>query len=73
MLSEATWLERPAGADHFHLTPTEAAGQASQAGVGRLILTHIWPTNDRRRMAEAAEAAFDGPVTVAHEGLRVTL
>jgi len=73
LLSEATWFERPPTADHFHLTPTEAAEQASQAGVGRLILTHSWPTNDRRLMAEAAEAAFDGPVTMAHEGLQVTL
>ena len=41
--------------------------------MGRLVLTHIWPTNDRRLVVEGAEAAFDGPVTVAHEGLRVTL
>ena len=46
---------------------------ARVAGVGRLVLTHIWPTNDRRLVVEGAEAAFDGPVTVAHEGMRVTL
>ena len=59
--------------ESMHETTRRAAEQASQAGVGRLVLTHIWPTNDRRLVVEGAEAAFDGPVTVAHEGLRVTL
>ncbi len=73
LLCEATWLAVPPTAEPFHLTPTEAGQQAARAEAGRLVLTHIWPTNDRQTTRHLAEAAFGGPVTIAEEGLRVEL
>jgi len=72
LLSEATWLERR-GRDLIHLTPSEAAQHATRADVGRLILTHIWPSSDRGEAGEQATRDFSGPVDVAEEGMRVVL
>ena len=49
----------------LHLTGKQAGVAAAEAGVGRLVLTHIPPWHDREvPRAEAAEA-FDGPLDVA--------
>jgi hypothetical protein len=32
-----------------------------------LVLTHVWPTNDRELMVRIASEAFGGPVVVASE------
>lgn len=66
LLAEATLPEEYAGAAP-HLTASEAARLASDAGVGELVLTHIWPTNDREAAASSASEHFGGPVTVATE------
>jgi ribonuclease BN (tRNA processing enzyme) len=66
LLSEATLPEEYAGASP-HLTSSEAGALARDAGAGRLVLTHVWPTNDRVRMKEVASEVFDGPVDVASE------
>ena len=45
-----------------------ASGEVLPDGAtGELVLTHIWPTNDREAMAAEAAAAFGRPVTVARE------
>jgi len=71
LLCEATWLELRAGWSPIHLTATEAGQHAASAGVGRLVLTHIWPATDRLESEARASEAFGGPVTVAEEGLRI--
>jgi ribonuclease BN (tRNA processing enzyme) len=71
LLCEATWLEPRQGWEPVHLTATQAGKHAASAGVGRLVLTHIWPATDRREIEARAREAFGGPVTVAEEGLRV--
>jgi ribonuclease BN (tRNA processing enzyme) len=71
LLCEATWLERREEWDPIHLTATEAGQHAASAGVGRLVLTHIWPATDRRESEARARDSFGGPVTVAEEGLRL--
>ncbi len=60
-------------ASHGHLTAPQAGEAARQAGVGKLMLTHIWPTFDRNLLARQAGEAFEGPVTLAREGLLVEL
>src|SRR5262249_10643524 len=73
LLSEATWLAVPPAAGPFHLTPPDAGRLAARAGVGRLLLTHIWPTNDREETKGMAETAFGGPVEIAEVGMQVAL
>jgi ribonuclease BN (tRNA processing enzyme) len=53
-----------------HLTARQAGASAREAGAGRLVLTHLWPSLDPdRSRAEGAEA-FGGPVEVASVGAR---
>lgn len=70
LLSEATWQD----ADEllpFHLSARQAGEHAARAGVGRLVLTHIWPTVDREISRAQAAEGFGGPVEVAVEGMRL--
>lgn len=54
-----------------HLTPTGVARMASEAGVGRVVLTHLYPAVDDGRLPAEVERGFDGRVLVAHDGLRL--
>lgn len=66
LLAEATLPERYRG--HApHLTTMEASGLAREAGATRLVLTHVWPTNDREEMLEIATNTYGRGVTVARE------
>jgi ribonuclease BN (tRNA processing enzyme) len=71
-LAEATWQDRD-DLLPFHLSSRQAAAHAHEAGVGRLILTHIWPTLDREVSRAQAAEAFEGPIDVAAEGMRFGL
>ncbi len=50
-----------------HLTAAQAGDLAREAQAGHLILTHIWPTNDKVAMLREAQAAFGGNVSIAAE------
>ncbi len=65
-LVEATLAEEFAGRA-AHLTAREAGVWARQARVLQLVLTHLWPTNDREAAAREAAAGFGAPVRVATE------
>jgi ribonuclease BN (tRNA processing enzyme) len=71
LLSEATWLQRPAWAGDIHLTATQAGEHAARAGVDHLVLTHIWPAYDVRTSAENAAQTFGGQVSVAKEQMKI--
>lgn len=71
LLCEATWLERRPAWDPVHLTATEAGRHAASAGVGQLVLTHIWPATDRQEAEGRARKAYEGPVIAGEEGLRL--
>jgi ribonuclease BN (tRNA processing enzyme) len=75
LLSEAEWLERPAGAPvELHMTASEAGDHGRRAEVGRLMLTHIWPALDTSMVVEEADRTFrDGPVELAEPGRTVEL
>ncbi len=56
-----------------HLTPTGAARMAGEAGVGRVVLTHLYPAVDDGRLPAEVEGDFGGEVLVAHDGLRLSV
>lgn len=66
LLAEATLPEAFKGRAP-HLTASQAGTIARMAGVRALVLTHLWPTNDRDAAAAEARTEFNGPVYVASE------
>ena len=69
LLSEATWQDRD-DLLPFHLSSRQAATHAREAGVGSLVLTHIWPTLDHEVSKEQAAEEYEGPIESAAEGMR---
>lgn len=65
-LVEATLAEAYEGRA-AHLTAREAGRAARDAGVRELVLTHLWPTNDRKAAAHEAAEEFGAPVHIARE------
>ena len=72
-LSEAAFLDGPDLPLDLHLTAGQAAGYASRAGAGRLVLTHLQPWNDPDAARAEAAAAFSGHVDVAVTGQVINL
>lgn len=72
LLSEATWQDDD-DLKPFHLSARQAGEHAREAGVGRLVLTHIWPTHDPERSRAQAAEAYAGPIDVAVEGMRLEI
>jgi ribonuclease BN (tRNA processing enzyme) len=56
-----------------HLTPSGVAEIASQAGVRRVVLTHVYPAADDLDLRAEVRRGFGGEVVVAHDGLRFGL
>ena len=68
LLSEASWTddpERPAG---LHLSGAQAGTLAREAGVGRLLLTHIAPWTDGNAVLAEATAEFGGATFAVQQG-----
>lgn len=73
-LAEATYPEEIPGSDAAYLSSARQAGEnAARAGVGRLILTHLWPGTDPALAEAAARRAYPGEIAVAASGLAATL
>jgi ribonuclease BN (tRNA processing enzyme) len=63
-LCEASFLhDREGSVQHF--SARQAGMTARAADVGRLVLTHTWPTIDLAAVKAEGEAAFGGPVDIA--------
>lgn len=52
-----------------HLTPSDVARIASEAGVKRVVLTHVYPAADKIDLVSEVGRGFDGAVIVAEDGL----
>lgn len=63
-LCEATYLADREGTAG-HLSARQAGAMGRQAGVSRLLLTHVWPTVDPEASRAEAEAAYGRPVEMA--------
>ena len=68
LLIEATLPRPEREGPRGHLTPGEAGEHGRRAGARRLALTHFSDEMDEGWVRAEAEAAFGGPVEVAHEG-----
>jgi ribonuclease BN (tRNA processing enzyme) len=68
LLCEATWQEHM-DLLPFHLSGRQAGEHAAAAGVGRLVLTHIWPSLDKEDSRTEAAQTYDGPIDIAREGM----
>ncbi len=69
-LAEATYQES-SSMYPFHMSAVQAAEASREAGVGRLILTHLTPPLDPAISRDEAMAVYEGPVDVAVRGMVV--
>jgi ribonuclease BN (tRNA processing enzyme) len=56
-----------------HLTPSEAGAIAARAGVGRLVLTHLYPQCDQADIVGQCRRTWAGPLDVAFDLMRLAL
>lgn len=54
-----------------HLTPESAARIASEAGVERVVLTHVYPAADELDLVAEVGKNYGGEVLVARDGLKL--
>jgi ribonuclease BN (tRNA processing enzyme) len=74
LLAEATYPERVPDADAKYLSTANQAGRdATTAGVGHLVLTHLWPGTRSADARAAATATYAGPTDVAEPRLTIDL
>jgi ribonuclease BN (tRNA processing enzyme) len=72
MLCEATFPESRAG-EFAHLTASQAGAAAREAGVARLVLTHLLPGSDHDLARANAAKTFGRDVEIATIHMRIEL
>jgi ribonuclease BN (tRNA processing enzyme) len=74
LVAEATHVvELPPGTPPYLTTARIAGQQAAAAGVGRLLLTHLWPGTDPATAVAAAGSAYTGRLGVASAGVSLKI
>lgn len=74
LIAEATFAEQVPEDLAGELSSAREAGEhAARAGVGRLLLTHLWPGSEPSAFIAAARRAWDGKIAIAESGLVVDL
>ena len=68
LLAEASFHHQEDNPPGIHLTGTDCGEVARDAGVGRLVITHVPPWYDPRDMLAAAQEVWDGPSELARAG-----
>lgn len=71
-LCEAAFLDAPDLTPNLHLTAGQAAGYATRAEAGQLVLTHLTPWNDADQSVREA-AAYPGDLSLAYPGKIIEL
>ena len=67
-LCESTYATGAEADGVLHLSAAQAGAMAAAAGVGRLVLTHLWPTSDPDEHRRAGARGFGREVEVARPG-----
>jgi ribonuclease BN (tRNA processing enzyme) len=67
-LAEASFRDAAVNPVGVHLTGSEAGRTAAEAGVRRLVLTHIPPWHDPQVALAEARTTYDGPLELATPG-----
>jgi len=67
LLADTAWPDRGARPDNLHMSGREAAGVAVEAGVRRLLLTHVLPWSDRDAVFADASSVFPGPTSLVEQ------
>lgn len=73
LLAESAFVESGANPVDLHLTGKQAGAAAAEAGVARLVLTHIPPWHDPQVCLAEAREVYDGPLEAAEVGSTYTL
>ena len=68
LLAEASFHDRDANPPGIHLTGGDCGRLARDAGVARLVITHVPPWHDPDDMLSAAQEAWTGAVELARPG-----
>jgi ribonuclease BN (tRNA processing enzyme) len=68
LLAEASFREGDENPEAVHLTGADCGRVAADAGVGRLVITHVPPWFDPHEMLAEAKATWDGPTDLAVSG-----
>lgn len=68
LLCEASFIPEAPSPPGLHLDGRQAGQHAADAGVGRLIVTHVPPWHSPDAAARWARTTFDGPVEAALDG-----
>ncbi|SDQ96068.1 MBL fold metallo-hydrolase [Thermostaphylospora chromogena] len=69
LLCEASFLDGPDQPEGLHLSGRQAAEHAARADVDTLVLTHLVPWYDPRRILQDAQrGGFDGRIELARSG-----
>jgi ribonuclease BN (tRNA processing enzyme) len=56
-----------------HLTPSSVARIAREAGVERVVLTHLYPDVDNASLPSEVARGYDGEISVAEDGLKFSV
>lgn len=73
LLCEASFRDGVDNPPDLHMTGSECGTTATEAGVGRLVLTHIPPWHDRQDALTEARTTWDGPLDLAAAGMVIDL
>lgn len=72
LVAEATFVdETPVDSQGLLSSARHVGGVAEAAGVGRLVLTHLWPGTDPEAARDAAGTGYQGKIDVAASGMTI--
>jgi ribonuclease BN (tRNA processing enzyme) len=72
-LAESAFVESGTNPVDLHMTGKQAGATAAEAGVSRLVLTHVPPWHDPETCRSEAGEVYDGPIDLAVTGMTYTL